>query len=56
MLTWQLYLSGLQNPIEMSLDPVGTPIWEIPFPAMAICSAYPVKKSVFNLDESNNET
>lgn len=56
ILTWESYVGMMNNQVQMNFNPISTPIWDIPFPGIMICSANPVRKSVFNLDDPKNRS
>lgn len=41
-----------ENPVMVSFAQTPTSIWDIPFPAVTICSETKIKKSVFNYEEA----
>lgn len=46
----QLWLY-IRAPVLMSLDSSSTPVWDIPFPALTICSENRIRPSIFNYTE-----
>lgn len=56
VMTWDSYVYMINNQVEMTYNPISTPIWDIPFPGVMICSANPVRKSIFNLEDPTNRT
>lgn len=46
----QLWLY-IRAPVLMSLDSYPTPVWDLPFPAVTICSENRIRPSVFNYTE-----
>ncbi|CAG2062721.1 unnamed protein product, partial [Timema podura] len=39
------------SPVIVSFDETSTPVWDIPFPAVTICSEVKVKQTLFNFTE-----
>ncbi|XP_046665640.1 pickpocket protein 28-like isoform X2 [Homalodisca vitripennis] len=46
----------LNSPVLMSLDSSTTPVWDIPFPAVTICSENQVRPSFFNYSDYKTRT
>ncbi|XP_054286085.1 pickpocket protein 28-like [Macrosteles quadrilineatus] len=48
------YLTGMTNEFQLVYNPRITPIWDIPFPAVIVCSSSPVRKSFFDLEKQKD--
>ncbi|XP_077285517.1 pickpocket protein 28-like [Arctopsyche grandis] len=52
----KVWLKWYQSPVIVSFAESSTPVWQIPFPAVTICSETRVRQSVFNYTDAYHKT